>query len=140
MMVGCKPQTVVYHHYEHAATTGWEKDDTLFFKIPPSEVGGVFAEDVELRTNNDYPFMGISLIVKQVIFPSMVSRADTIFCTLAEEDGTITGKGINYYQHRFPLKDISLNEGDSVVISIRHNMIRETLPGIIDVGIRLSKQ
>ena len=80
-----------------------------------------------------------NIIVKQTTLPSGVSRTDTLSCTLADEDGNILGKGVNYYQHVFPLTNISLSEGESVVIAIRHNMIRETLPGIADVGIRLSK-
>ena len=136
--VGCKSRTV-YHHYEHTATTGWEKDDTLFFHVPRQQQGVVLHEAVELRTNSRYPFLGISLIVKQTTLPGGVSRTDTLSCTLADEDGNIKGKGVNYYQHVFPLADISLSEGDSVVIAIRHNMIRETLPGIADVGVRLSK-
>lgn len=138
LVVGCKQKTL-YHHYEHTATTGWEKNDTLFFHVPAAQQGEELSEEVELRTNSSYPFLGVSLIVVQTTFPSNVSQKDTLFCTLADEDGNIQGKGVNYYQHHFHLKDFYTNQGDSIVIAIHHNMKRETLPGIVDVGVKLIK-
>jgi hypothetical protein len=40
-------------------------------------------------------------------------------------------------QQEFPLPDISLNEGDSLSVTIHHIMSRETLTGISDVGLLL---
>ena len=135
--VGCKSRTV-YHHYEHTATTGWEKDDTLFFRVPAMGQGSELSEEVELRTNSSYLFQDVSLIIKQTTFPSKVSRTDTLFCTLTDEEGNIQGKGVNYFQHRFHLTNFYANKGDSMVIAIRHNMRRDLLPGIMDVGVRLT--
>ena len=42
------------------------------------------------------------------------------------------------YQYRFHLPDISLNEGDSLCFRIHHNMRREEMPGVSDVGLRLT--
>jgi hypothetical protein len=45
---------------------------------------------------------------------------------------------VNYFQHRFHLTNFYANKGDSMVIAIRHNMRRDLLPGIMDVGVRLT--
>ena len=47
---------------------------------------------------------------------------------------------MSVYQFAFPVADVDLNEGDSVQIRIRHDMKREILPGIADVGIKLSRK
>jgi len=138
LVVGCKQKTV-YHNYEHTATTGWEKNDTLFFYVPAAQQSGELSEEVELRTTNNYPFLSVSLIITRTTFPNKLSQTDTLYCTLADENGNIQGRGVNYYQHRFHLSNFYINKGDSSVIAIRHNMKRETLPGIIDVGVRLIK-
>ena len=43
------------------------------------------------------------------------------------------------YQYIFPLKTLPLEKDDSLFIEIRHDMKREILPGITDVGIKLSR-
>ena len=48
--------------------------------------------------------------------------------------------GISYYQYNFNLKDITVMKGDSIIVSVRHNMKREILPGISDIGYMLIKK
>ena len=86
----------------------------------------------------DYPFQSINLIVEQTTLPARLFRRDTLNCNLVTAKGKIKGEGITLYQYRFALPDISLNEGDSLSVSIRHNMKREILPGIADIGLRLT--
>jgi gliding motility-associated lipoprotein GldH len=138
MMAACN-RTTVYHHYEPTSPTGWEKDDTLFFYVPRAQCEGVLHEEVELRTNSSYPYMGLSLVVRQTVFPSGVSRTDTLNCSLVDESGAVKGQGVSLFQYHFHLTDLSLSEGDSVSIAIRHNMRREILPGIADIGICLTR-
>jgi gliding motility-associated lipoprotein GldH len=54
--------------------------------------------------------------------------------------GNTRGQGINYYQYNFHIADVALIEGDSLRISIRHDMKREILPGISDIGIIMTKK
>lgn len=139
---GCNRKTV-YHHYEHTPNVGWEKIDTLFFDIPPVSRSAVVQEEIGLRISQRYPFLGLSLIVQQEVIPDAQSgkrrfvRTDTLNCSLYDEDGTMKGKGIGYYQYSFYLTDLSVSEKDSLHIAVRHNMRREILQGIVDVGIML---
>jgi gliding motility-associated lipoprotein GldH len=136
-IASCNRKTI-YHHYEHTPVSGWEKNDTLQFNIPAAKERAVAQREVELRVTGAYPFQSICLIVEQTTLPSHIFRRDTITCTLMSTTGDIKGKGISLYQYRFPMSDISLNEGDSLSITIRHNMKREILPGITDIGIHLN--
>ncbi|MBP7359673.1 MAG: gliding motility lipoprotein GldH, partial [Prevotella sp.] len=47
--------------------------------------------------------------------------------------------GISYYQYNFNISHIELHKGDSIHVCIRHNMKREILPGISDVGFSLGR-
>jgi len=138
-MAACD-STTVYHHYEHVEAPGWEHHDTVFFAIPPSRLSAVLHEEVELRTTSEYPYRDLCLVVHQTTFPSLRQRTDTLRCSMADEFGNIKGRGIGVYQYHFHLTDLSLSEGDSVVLAIRHNMRTETLRGITDIGVRLSKK
>lgn len=133
----CDRKTI-YHHYEHTPIAGWEKNDTLVFTLPRSKMRAVVKRDVEMRISGDYPYQRLFLIVEQTIFPANIARRDTLNCLLIDSDGNIQGDGVSLYQYRFHMSDISLNEGDSLQICIRHDMKREILPGIADVGIRLT--
>lgn len=137
-ITSCNRKTV-YDHYNHTPINGWERNDTLTFCIKPLAEAGDYKEDIGLRINGAYPFMGLCLIVEQTILPAKITRCDTLNCKLVSEDGTVKGRGVSYYQYNFHLTTINLNKGDSLNICIRHNMKREILPGIADVGIKLDK-
>lgn len=136
--VSCNRKTI-YSHYEHTPISGWEKNDLLSFSLSPLPHDGLFREEVGVRINSAYPFMGLTLIVEQQIMPSGTTRSDTLWCKLIDNDGTIQGQGISYYQYSFHLCNLHLLKGDSLSVSIRHNMKREILPGISDIGLTLSQ-
>lgn len=161
---GCMEGTV-YHHYEHLPVAGWEKTDTIMFGIPPVDEQGIYNVRLGLRTTGQYPFMSITLIAEQQTIAvadtlSHESAADsmnlepvastlsrerpviryTLPCRLMNTRGNTQGQGINYYQYDFIIADISLNAGDSLRIGIRHDMKREILPGLSDLGIIVRKK
>ena len=61
-------------------------------------------------------------------------------CRLMNKSGHTQGQGINYYQYEFIVADVPLNAGDSLRIGIRHDMKREILPGLSDLGIIIRKK
>ena len=135
-VVSCDNKTV-FHSYHHTIITGWEKNDTLSYSIPPLKEPGRYRESVGLRINSAYPFTSITLVIKQDIFPGKRSKTDTIKCQFSDERGYRTSNGVSCYQYDVPLIDIDLRRGDSIQISIQHAMKREMLPGISDVGFKL---
>ena len=139
LWMSCDHKTV-YSHYQHVSIAGWEKNDALSYGIEPMKQDGSFHEAIGVRINGTFPFMRLTLIIDQTIHPSMEQFSDTLVCNLIDENGNAKGQGISHYQYTFPLHDISLQKGDSLNIHIRHDMKREILPGVADIGVMLTKR
>ena len=136
-LTGCSGGGYRYSHYETIGRQGWERTDTLFFTPAPIKHYGTYTEEVGLRTTSLYPFMQLTLIVCQEAQPSGFCRTDTIKARLTDDDGLVTGEGINHYQYLFPLPPVTLGAADTLRVSIRHDMVRSPLVGVIDVGFSL---
>ena len=136
-LCGCQQQ-VAYHEFRHIYEPGWDKSDTIHFDTRSLSAGGSYRLDAELRTDKNYPFQKLTIEIEQTVYPSKEKYHDVIDCDLISEEGVIEGDGISYFQYQFHVRDLSLHKGDSVHICLTHNMIREIMPGITDVGIRLS--
>ena len=136
-LASCDRNTI-YYHYEHAPIAGWEKNDSLSFDIPPVSAG-LYREELGLRIDSDYPFMGLSLVIKQTILPSGYEHSDTVNYNLFDRRGNTKGPGVSFYQFQFHFNTLQLRQGDSLHISVKHNMKREIMPGITDVGIRIDR-
>ena len=134
MLCGCQRQ-IVYHRFQHISEPGWDKTDTITFDIAPLKTGGEYRLDAELRTDKAYPFRKLAIEINQTIYPSRETYHNEINCDLISEEGVIGGNGISYFQYRFHVRDMSLSQGDSIHLCITHNMKREIMPGIADVGI-----
>lgn len=128
---------VIYTHYEPAHISGWDKNDSLSFDIPTIKQSGFYRQDMGLRILNDFPFQTLSLVIKQTIHPSGYQYLDTVNCVVFDRQGRPKGSGISYYQYHFHFKTVRLLEGDSLHVSIMHNMKREIMPGISDVGLQM---
>ena len=131
---------VAYDHYEHTPLAGWEKNDTLFFYTHPVKYAGRYHAYIGLRTTVEFPFTSVNLLVEQLTIPGKTKKTLALKCKLMEKNGEINGQGVNIYQYEFPLTVLELHEGDSLQFCIRHDMKREILPGISDVGLKLTKQ
>lgn len=128
----------VYDQYSHTPIAGWEKNDTLLFNVPKLSQSGTYSSDLMLRINASYPFMSLTLIVEQKVFPARTARTDTLKCDLIDKNGNTNGQGVSYFQYNFHVSDMVLQQGDSLQISVRHDMKREILPGVSDIGMKLS--
>jgi len=139
ILIGACQSGVAYHHFRHISAPGWDKSDTLHFDIAPLKESGRYEVTAELRTNKDYPFQRITLVVNQTVYPKKKESHDVLDCQLITQDGIIEGDGISYFQYQFRVGDMELNKGDSIHLCVSHNMKREIMPGITDVGICLSR-
>lgn len=138
VLVSCNRKNV-YVKYQHVPTSGWDKNDTLTYDVSPLKAGR-YREEVGVRIARSYPFMSLSLVVKQTILPSGYVHSDTLVCKLVDESGKFRGQGVSYYQQTFHLNTIRLHEGDSLHINIKHNMKREVMLGVSDIGFRIDKE
>lgn len=133
-------QRAAYSHYEPVSLNGWNREDTVKFTFGPVTESNSFRKTLGLRASLDYPFTNLSLIVEQEVMPSGTVKCDTLDISLIDIDGSPKGKGVNHYQYDIPLNSISLLAGETLYVSIRHNMKRENLPGISDIGLTLEGQ
>lgn len=138
-LCGCQRQ-IVFHQFQHIAEPGWDKTDTIHFDIAPLKTDGYYSLDAELRTDKNYPFQKLAIEIEQTVYPSKVTYHNELDCNLINEEGVIGGDGISYFQYRFHVSDISLHQGDSIHLSLTHNMKREIMPSIADVGVLLRIQ
>ena len=136
--VSCN-RSPIFSQYHHTQLTGWEKNDTLTFNVPRLSSDMKLKAVIGLRITDAYPFKTICLIVDKVVSPDNIIDSDTINCSLFDNDGMSKGRGVSCYQFNYHISNIQLMKDDSVAIHIRHNMKREILPGISDVGITLEK-
>ena len=139
---------VVFYHYEPAPLAGWEKTDSMIFGVPHFESEGTYSMRLGVRTTNEFPFQSVCFVVDRKIFSKNAlgkyylsnSQSDTVMCHLTNEDGTVDGSGLNFFQYELPLNlDCSVETGDSLCFSVRHNMKRSILPGIADIGIMVRR-
>lgn len=129
----------VYDHYEHTPIAGWDKVEALSYDVPRLSKGGRYAVDLGLRVSEAFPFQRLTLIVEQTVYPGKRHQRDTINCEMVTPKGTVEGNGISYFQYHFRISERDYKEGDSLHITVRHNMKREIMPGIADVGIAFEK-
>lgn len=139
VFASCTTDTV-YDTYDHTPLSGWEKNDTLSFDVPKMKQAGVYSQSLGVRMTEIFPFTSVSLIVQQTVYPSGKVVTDTIKCPITDSRGNFLGDGVSAYQYSFPIREISLNKGDSLHISVRHNMKREILPGVSDIGVKIVKR
>ena len=108
--------------------------------IPPVTQEGNYTEEIGVRINGDYPFRKLSLIIEQTKTNTLERRKDTLNCELIDKNGHPSGQGISQYQYTFNLATLHLLKDDSLRITIRHDMKREMLPGVTDIGVHISKE
>lgn len=135
-------EKLVYDQYLHTPIAGWEKNDVLSYDISGIDESGYYQQDLGLRITSAYPFMNLTLIISSQRYANNKDcqvNNDTLVCKLINKNGNTYGQGISYYQYDFPVSKRYLAKGDSLHIEIRHDMKREIMPGISDVGIKLSK-
>lgn len=130
-------KAMVYSHYEHVPYEGWNKNEPLQFSIDTLKASDTYAMTLGIRMTGEYPFRNLHMVVEQTVFPSMTVLVDKIKCTTVDKQGNMLGHGVSTYEYNIPLRKHAYNQGDSIHVKIRHDMKRETLPGIIDVGLTL---
>ena len=138
MMAACDGR--VYDTYRHTPLSGWEKNDTLYYDTPAVREGGIYDMTLGIRTNNSFPFTAVTLIVDVTTLPSRATWADTLDCRLVKAGSSHRQGGISYYEYTTQVRQAHLAQGDSLHITVRHDMKRDILPGVSDVGIALSKR
>ena len=139
-MTSCSRQQTVYANYAPIDDTTWEKTDTITFDVPPVKAAGTYQEKLGLRLADDFPFLALSMDIEIQVQPKGILHSSQHKFSVIDQGGNPKGKGLSLQQYTLDLGDLELEEGDSLHISMAHNMKREILPGVVDLGIILIKK
>jgi len=139
LLMACNYNNKVYDHYVESEVEGWEKNESITFGIDSLKESGHYALMLGLRISDRYPFQNLQMVVDQTIYPSQQTVHDVIECKVTDKQGAMLGHGISIYQYDLPVRKLFYQKGDSISVKVRHNMKREILPGIINVGVTLKR-
>ena len=164
LLVSCNNETV-YHKFVNIEEGEWTKQNKFTFEAGSFDSDMTVEESVELRLwARDYPYGNISILVEQTLFPAKIKTVDTLTYVFSRRQGdretgrqgdretrrqgdretrrqgdreTRSPDGPAFFQVSMPLKTLSLHKGDSLSVTLRHNMKCMALPGVVDVGVKL---
>lgn len=139
LFAACETDDTAYHKYYSIANEGWTNSDTLTFNVDTLRRYGDYTTYLCLRTRHDFPYRYMSVTVDQTVMPKTRRKHREATMEIVNKDGAQEGTGINHRIYEVPLFTEWLGPGDSLRIVVKHNMSRETMPGIIDVGIKLKR-
>ena len=144
LLVSCDKQRV-FDEYKSVGK-GWNKDSIVSFNLPKIDTLKQYNLFLNIRSNNDYPFNNLFLIVSMEQ-PDKVTKVDTLEYQMADADGTLLGSGFtDIKESKLVYKErVNFKSGD-YKIHIRQ-AIRQTgkvegiqkLDGITEVGFRIEK-
>lgn len=141
LLFGCQmDQQRVYEHYKSLKDYRWAYQDTLGYKVDIKDTSSRYRLAIQLRNKVNYPYRNIWVLVQHHSPSGKVSSMKAEF-QLAEKSGKWKGQGLgDLYDHRFPLQqNIKLKEKGQHRFQLVHLMRRDTLPGIMNVGLQISK-
>lgn len=128
-----------YHAFRTLPVEGWTRGDTLCFALPRQTHTMSCRATIEIRHTGRYPYRSLWLLVSHNTTDSLQFRTDTIECALTDAHAHFDGTGINdLYQKSFPLSPMTLKAGTSPIIRVVPFMKDRFLPGITDIGVRLT--
>ena len=127
------------HSYQPIKENCWNRTDSITFNLPSLTTEEKCSVLIGLRVTNNYPYESLVMEVTQNYQNPISHRVDTIKYHLTDKSGDFTEKGINYFQYETQGLPLDLKKGQTGEIIIRHLMHREELPGIMDVGIHVSR-
>lgn len=139
MMAACTQSTLL-HHYEPVDDDGWDRTDTLSYELPTIPKDGDYQISLGVRYNNFFPYEGLWIVAETSMKKPMLHRNDTLYFPIIDEKGHPMGKGLSMMQADTLLTTLHFEEGQSGHIRLRHIMIREVVPGITDIGIKVRKK
>lgn len=129
---------VVYHRYHSVAAGGWEKRDTFRFTVDTIRSAGTYVTLLCLRATAAYPYQNLSVRAIQTRRPDGMALSRVLRLGIHDAHGAPQGDGITLYTYETVIDTVTLSPGDTLHVKVGHNMRRETMPGITDVGVRIN--
>lgn len=134
---------VKFSKYKPVSSDGWDIEDTINFSTDTLRQDGRYAFTCGVRTARAFPYQDLVMMVERKVYRDsalVLHKREKVTCPIVTSEGNFTGEGMATKLHEIGLKDFILQTGDSVDVSIYHQMTRQNLPGIVDIGLKMEKR
>ncbi len=137
LVVACSDTTGDYSNFAHLPVNGWAYDDTIHFS-PDTIDADSRNITIAIRHNNNYEYRNLWLEVSY-LSPDSILHSDTVSMELADIYGHWLGKGLgaSFQMESVVNKPVKLSLNSRV--GLRHIMRVDTLYGIEQIGVTLTK-
>lgn len=146
LLTSCKDQA--FFDQFQSTHGAWERNDIKKFTFEQKDTVGKYDVLIRLRTNEQYPFSNIFLIVK-TYGPDDQTMIDTVQYVMANPDGTLMGDGFTdtklsdlYFRENYKFKTQGVYK-----LEVEHAIRNaddvdgiSSLEGITDVGLKIEKK
>lgn len=118
----------------------WNVNDKKIFEVVIQDTLAQYDFYINVRNSGGYPYANLFLFLNTV-FPNGEVARDTLELLLAEPSGKWLGKGSgDIYDNRIMFKKGAVFPmAGSYRFEFEHGMRTETLPHIMDIGLRIEK-
>lgn len=138
-MTSCD-KSIIYYTYQPVSDAGWAKYDTLYFDVPVNNDSLPLIITTDIRHTAEYPYINLSLIVQQNLKDSLTWVNDTLHFKLIDEKGK---RGANnwssIYEASSAMPAIKPSGKGLYQIKVFHAMANDTLPGVHDIGLKITQ-
>lgn len=120
--------------------SGWAQSNVIKFDVDIKDPATPANFYINVRNADGYPYGNLYLFIKTV-FPNGKLSNDTLECVLADDKGKWLGSGIgDIYDNQIPFKrNVRFPLAGTYRFEIEQGMRVETIPLIMDVGLRIEK-
>ena len=120
--------------------TGWAINDIVKLDVTITDTVNPTNFYINVRNADGYPYSNLFLYVK-TIFPTGKVANDTLEWMLSDDKGKWLGSGMgDIYDNQIPFKrNVRFPASGKYTFEIQHGMRVETVPLIMDIGLRIEK-
>lgn len=130
---------VIFQKYVTIADNQWIASKPVTFTVPIEDTVTPYNIFVNIRQANDYDFSNIYLFI-DITSPNNQTERDTMNCILADERGRWLGEGLgDIWDNKIWFKKNARFHKGEYKFSFTQAMRVDTLPQIMDVGLRIEK-
>jgi len=128
LITSCSREGEIACYEDITDPEGWYEKDTIYLRPDSVSAAGTYQCDITIRTTVAYPYSNFSVLAKV----EGSQERHTLHFNISES-------GTPYHEEQATLGQLSLQKGAAIVVAVKQNMRRETVPGIAAVGLRLVK-
>lgn len=131
---------VVYEESVSVDRNGWSMDSVGNFEFEIQDTTQYYDIDLLVRNTGEYEYQNVWFFLEYVK-PNMEYKTDTVQLFLADDFGRWIGSGIgSIYSATYSYKDsLKFDQKGKYLLNIRHGMRSDSLKGITDIGLIVSK-